>query len=185
VSDLFSGVEPNVTNVDGVCFNLKFLGRRRTMKLSIIILITTALFILTLPAYAQYPAYGWHNVQIVGGGFTTGIIYNQTEPNLVYILTDMGGAYRFNPVTNRWVPLLDWVGWDAWNFTGVESIASDPIDPNRVYIAAGTYSNSWAGNGAMLCSTDKGKTFTTSNLSFKLGGNMPGRSMGERLLILT
>jgi len=150
-----------------------------------VIVLAGCLFIglTTLAASAQTPAYGWHNVQIVGGGFTTGIIYNQTEPNLVYIRTDMGGAYRLNPVTNRWIPLLDWVNWDNWNLTGVESLATDPVDPNRLYIAAGTYTNSWAGNGAILRSADRGKTFQISNLSFKLGGNMPGRSMGERLAI--
>ena len=150
-----------------------------------VIVLAGCLFIglTTLAASAQTPAYGWHNVQIVGGGFTTGIIYNQTEPNLVYIRTDMGGAYRLNPVTNRWIPLLDWVNWDNWNLTGVESLATDPVDPNRLYIAAGTYTDSWASNGAILRSTDRGKTFNTSNLPFKLGGNMPGRSMGERLAI--
>ncbi|MGD1043423.1 MAG: xyloglucanase [Sedimentisphaerales bacterium] len=150
-----------------------------------VIVLAGCLFIglTTLTASAQTPAYGWHNVQIVGGGFTTGIIYNQTEPNLVYIRTDMGGAYRLNPVTNRWIPLLDWVNWDNWNLTGVESLATDPVDPNRLYIAAGTYTNSWAGNGAILCSANRGKTFQISNLSFKLGGNMPGRSMGERLAV--
>jgi xyloglucan-specific exo-beta-1,4-glucanase len=157
--------------------------KEKNRKFVIVLAGCLLIGLTTLTASAQTPAYGWHNVQIVGGGFTTGIIYNQTEPNLVYIRTDMGGAYRLNPVTNRWIPLLDWVNWDNWNLTGVESLATDPVDPNRLYIAAGTYSNSWAGNGAILCSTDRGKTFNTSNLSFKLGGNMPGRSMGERLAI--
>ncbi len=128
--------------------------------------------------------YTWRNVQIAGGGFTPGIIYNQTEPNLVYIRTDIGGAYRRNPCTNCWIPLLDWVGWDEWNLTGVESIATDPLEPNRLYIAAGTYTNDWTNmNGAILRSTDYGRTFGRTDLPFKLGGNMPGRSMGERLAI--
>ncbi|HYH02330.1 MAG TPA: cellulose binding domain-containing protein, partial [Bacillota bacterium] len=38
-------------------------------------------------------------------------------------------------------------------------------------------------NGAILRSTDKGKTFQRTDLSFKLGSNMPGRNMGERLVI--
>jgi hypothetical protein len=159
------------------------MKKRRVTQAVIVLAGCLFIGLTTLAASAQTPAYGWHNVQIVGGGFTTGIIYNQTEPNLVYIRTDMGTAYRLNPVTNRWIPLLDWVDWNNWNLTGVESLATDPVDPNRLYIAAGTYSNSWAGNGAILCSTDKGKTFTTSNLTIKLGGNMPGRSMGERLAI--
>ena len=153
----------------------------------IVVILTGCLFIglTAFTATAQTsPTYGWHNAQIVGGGFTTGIIYSQTEPNLVYIRTDMGGAYRLNPVTNRWIPLLDWIGWDEWNLTGVESLVTDPVDPNRLYIAAGTYTNEWTDmNGAVLRSADRGRTFERTNLPFKLGSNMPGRSMGERLAI--
>lgn len=47
-------------------------------------------------------------------------------------------------------------------------LANYPRDPN---------------NGAILKSTDYGQTFTTVTLPFKVGGNMPGRGMGERLAI--
>src|SRR5262245_7491736 len=89
------------------------------------------------------PAYTWSNVEIVAGGFVPGIIFNQSEPNLVYARTDIGGAYRWNPATSRWMPLLDWVSFDEWNLTGIDSLATDPVDPNRVYLLAGTYTNSW------------------------------------------
>jgi photosystem II stability/assembly factor-like uncharacterized protein len=129
-------------------------------------------------------AYTWRNVQIAGGGFVPGIIYNQSEANLVYARTDIGGAYRLDTTTNRWVPLLDSIGWTDWNLNGVVSLATDPVDPNRVYIAAGMYTNSWdPNNGAILRSADRGATWTRTTLPFKLGGNMPGRGMGERLAI--
>ncbi len=35
--------------------------------------------------------YTWRNAEIVGGGFVTGIVYNRTEPGLVYARTDIGG----------------------------------------------------------------------------------------------
>jgi xyloglucan-specific exo-beta-1,4-glucanase len=128
--------------------------------------------------------YLWRNVEIVGGGFVPGIIYNTTEPGLVYARTDIGGAHRLDTTTNRWTPLLDWVSWDDWNLTGVESLATDPVEPNRLYIAAGTYTNEWTDtNGAILRSADYGRTFERTDLPFKVGGNMPGRSMGERLTI--
>ncbi|HEU4328655.1 MAG TPA: xyloglucanase, partial [Roseiflexaceae bacterium] len=38
-------------------------------------------------------------------------------------------------------------------------------------------------NGAVLRSSDRGSTWQRSNLPFKVGGNMPGRGMGERLAI--
>lgn len=42
------------------------------------------------------------------------------------------------------------------------------------------YTNSWdPNNGQILISTDQGSTFTPSVLPFKVGGNMPGRGMGE------
>jgi xyloglucan-specific exo-beta-1,4-glucanase len=37
--------------------------------------------------------------------------------------------------------------------------------------------------GTILKSTDQGKTFTTIPLPFKVGGNMPGRGAGERLVV--
>ena len=38
-------------------------------------------------------------------------------------------------------------------------------------------------NGAIARSSDYGATWKFSNLTFKVGGNMPGRGMGERLAI--
>jgi xyloglucan-specific exo-beta-1,4-glucanase len=138
----------------------------------------------TLVAQITSQPYTWRNVEIVGGGFVPGIVFNQSEPNLVYARTDIGGAYRLDPGTNRWIPLTDWLGWDDWNLTGIASLASDPVDPNRVYLAAGTYTNAWTSqNGAILRSTDRGATWQRSDLPFKVGGNMPGRGMGERLAV--
>ena len=64
------------------------------------------------------------------------------------------------------------------------SLASDSVDPNKVYAAVGTYTNSWdPGNGAVLRSSDRGASWQKTDLPFKLGGNMPGRGMGERLAV--
>ncbi|HEX8118404.1 MAG TPA: sialidase family protein, partial [Pyrinomonadaceae bacterium] len=141
--------------------------------------------LLPFDACAQAtPQYTWRSVQVYGGGFIPGVVFNQTEPNLVYARTDIGGAYRLDSATNRWVPLLDSIGWDDWNLTGVVSIATDPVNPNNVYVAAGTYTNSWTTqNGAVLRSTDRGATWLRTMLPFKLGGNMPGRGAGERLVV--
>ena len=135
-------------------------------------------------AAAPAEAYNWRNVEIAGGGFVPSIVFNQTERNLIYARTDIGGAYRWNESTGRWIPLLDWVGWDRWGWNGVHSLATDPVQTNRVYAAVGMYTNSWdPNNGAILRSADKGATWQATALPFKLGGNMPGRGMGERLAI--
>ncbi|WP_322785072.1 xyloglucanase [Streptomyces profundus] len=129
-------------------------------------------------------SYTWDNVQIGGGGFVPSIVFNRSEPDLFYARTDIGGAYRWNEADQSWIPLLDHVGWDDWGYTGVASLATDPVDPDRVYAAVGTYTNDWdPANGAILRSSDRGETWETSELPFKLGGNMPGRGMGERLAV--
>jgi xyloglucan-specific exo-beta-1,4-glucanase len=135
-------------------------------------------------AAAPSDPYDWHNAEIAGGGFVPGIVFNPTERDLIYARTDIGGAYRWNESTRRWTPLLDWVGWENWGYNGVHSLATDPVQTNRVYAAAGMYTNSWdPNNGAILRSTDKGDTWQVTTLPFKLGGNMPGRGMGERLAV--
>lgn len=124
--------------------------------------------------------YTWGNVKIGGGGFVPAIIYNPSENGLAYARTDMGGAYKWNTETNSWDCLTDFFGREDANLTGIESIATDSVEPNRVYLACGTYQNS---NGAILRSSDYGKTWRKTDLDFSCGGNEPGRGAGERLMI--
>ncbi|WP_371614172.1 RICIN domain-containing protein [Streptomyces sp. NBC_00454] len=127
--------------------------------------------------------YRWNNAQAVGGGYVTGLVFNPKEKGLLYARTDMGGAYRWDTAAEQWIPLTDWVGEKDWNLLGIDSVATDPVDPDRLYLGAGTYTNEWAGNGAILRSTDRGRTFKRTELPFKLGANEPGRGAGERLVI--
>ncbi|WP_433825087.1 cellulose binding domain-containing protein [Actinoplanes sp. CA-015351] len=143
---------------------------------------TSAAALLQQAAPAE--PYTWKNVRIDGGGFVPGIVFNPGEQNLIYARTDIGGAYRWNQSAQSWTPLLDWVGQKDWGYNGVLSIATDPVDTRRVYAAAGMYTNSWdPNNGAILRSTDRGATWHKTVLPFKIGGNMPGRGMGERLVV--
>lgn len=128
-------------------------------------------------------AYRWRNVAIGGGGFVTGIEFHPSERGLAYARTDVGGAYRWDAAARRWIPLTDWIGHADANLTGIESVALDPSDPDRVYLAAGTYTHERAGNGAILRSADRGASFERADLPFKLGGNELGRGNGERLAV--
>ncbi|WP_395856554.1 X2-like carbohydrate binding domain-containing protein [Cystobacter fuscus] len=133
---------------------------------------------------APSAAYNWRSVVTGGGGgFIPGIIFNKKQKDLIYARTDIGGAYRWNAATSSWIPLSDTTGWVDWNKNGVDALATDPVEPNRVYMATGTYTNDWDTNGQIMRSTDKGDTWQVTPLPFKVGGNMPGRSMGERLVI--
>jgi hypothetical protein len=142
--------------------------------------------ILASPAKAVTAAsgpYTWRTVKISAGGFVDGLIFNPAAKDVLYARTDIGGPYRWDAATQRWIPLLDWLGPADWNLTGVESIGIDPTNARRVYLAVGTYTNSWAGNGAILRSNDAGRTWQRTDLPFKNGGNMDGRSAGERLSV--
>ncbi|MFB0615505.1 RICIN domain-containing protein [Streptomyces sp. AGS-58] len=127
--------------------------------------------------------YVWKNAQVVGGGYVTGLVFNPREKSLLYARTDMGGAYRWDTGAEQWIPLTDWIGEKDWNLLGIDSVATDPVDPERLYLGAGTYTNEWAGNGAILRSTDRGRTFKRTDLPFKVGANEDGRGAGERLAI--
>lgn len=128
-------------------------------------------------------SYRWQNVRIGGGGFVTGLVYHPREKGLLYARTDVGGAYRWNHDTRTWTCLTDFIGAGDVNLTGIESIAVDPADSNRVYLAAGTYTNPRVPTGAMLLSADRGQSFKRVNLPFKLGANEAGRGNGERLAV--
>ncbi|SDP17424.1 hypothetical protein SAMN04487981_117179 [Streptomyces sp. cf386] len=135
------------------------------------------------PTAAAGHAYRWRNAVMGGTGFITGVLFHPSVRGLAYARTDIGGAYRWDERAARWTPLTDHLGWDDWNLLGVEAIAVDPAHPDRVYLALGTYAQSWAGNGAVLRSDDRGATWTRTDLTVKLGGNEDGRGCGERLLV--
>ncbi|MET7984438.1 cellulose binding domain-containing protein [Streptomyces sp. NPDC005281] len=165
---------------------------RRTRILTAVLALAAGLLAGTPPALAASTprttvaadTYTWKNARVDGGGFVPGIVFNRTEKNLAYARTDIGGAYRWVQASKSWTPLLDSVGWNEWGHSGVVSLASDSVDPDKVYAAVGTYTNSWdPTNGAVLRSSDRGASWQKADLPFKLGGNMPGRGMGERLAV--
>ncbi|MDE2448902.1 MAG: hypothetical protein KGO22_08030 [Gammaproteobacteria bacterium] len=124
------------------------------------------------------PAYRWRNVTVGGGGFAPDIIFSRAERGLAYLRTDMGGVYRWNAKRQVWIPLEDPIAQSS--YFGIESIAADPVDPDVVYVAAGMYAREPA---AILRSEDRGNTWQILPTPFHMGGNEPGRGVGERLAI--
>lgn len=118
----------------------------------------------------------WQSVKVGGGGFAPNIVASAARPGLFYLRTDMGGAYRMDAGTNVWVPLQD--ANAVSSYMGIESIAADPKDPNRVWMGAGMSARE---PSAILISTDRGASWQTVKAPFAMGGNEDGRGMGERL----
>lgn len=124
------------------------------------------------------------NVAMGGGGFVSGLVTSKTQRDLLYARTDVGGAYRWDAASSRWIPLIDWASSDETTYLGVESIALDPRNSNIVYMLVGTsYFN--GGKTAILRSTNQGATFTITDVTaqFKAHGNGMGRGSGEKLAV--
>jgi hypothetical protein len=136
-----------------------------------------------VPARAE--DYSWKTVTIGGGGLVSGVVYHPTTPNLMYARTDVGGAYRWDEAGGFWIALNDDIGGlnNAFMDQGVLSIALDPVNDKRVYLAVGQYVQWWAPPAAILSSIDRGATWTKTVLPIKLGGNEDGRTTGERLQV--
>jgi len=129
--------------------------------------------------------YSWKSLPMGGGGFVTGIITCPQEKNLIYARTDVGGAYRWVEDTKSWKPITDFASVDQTSYMGVESMAIDPQEPNKLYMYCGTsYWNS--GKTAILYSEDYGDTFVEKAIvtsQFPANGNDNGRQSGERLAV--
>ena len=128
-------------------------------------------------------AYTFTNATWGGGGYVSGFIYHPSVQGLVYVRTDIGGAYRRDPGSSTWVPLNDDLTYGDSQLMGVLSLAVDPNDSQKLYLAVGEYLPSWAENAAILRSNDRGATWSRTALPIKLGGNSDGRGAGERLMV--
>lgn len=122
--------------------------------------------------------YKWANVKVGAGGYAPNIVFSLIERDLAYLRTDMGGTYRWDAALRKWVPLQDDNATSS--YMGIESIAPDPVDPDVVYMAAGMSAGQPA---AIMRSGDRGATWRIVPVPFAMGGNEPGRGLGERLAV--
>lgn len=101
-------------------------------RTALTLLVLTALVGLGYSVSSQ--TYTWKNVKIGGGGgFVPGIVFNPSQKGLAYARTDIGGAYKLN-ADDTWTPLLDFADNARWNYWGVDALATDPVDPKRLYL---------------------------------------------------
>ncbi|HEX8325495.1 MAG TPA: hypothetical protein VF595_16455, partial [Tepidisphaeraceae bacterium] len=139
---------------------------------------------LASPLLAQQgpsESYKWKSVTIKANGFIDGIVYSPVPGGPVFIHTDMGGAYRYDADKSRWTPLNDWSKWNdpAARSLGVETMALDPTNADRVYMAIGTYMQP----SAILRSGDRGKTWQRTDVPFEMNGNGSARCTGQRMRV--
>jgi len=85
-----------------------------------------------LPGHAAGQNYTWKNVKIGGSGYVPGIIAHPGQQGLFYARTDVGGTFRYNSATRTWTPLNDWPPASQFNISGIDAIAVDADDPNKL-----------------------------------------------------
>lgn len=148
--------------------------------------VATAVFTDTCGQQARYDfkissTASWKSLKIGGGGYVPGLIFHPTTPNLLYARTDIGGAYRWDPVNSTWIAITDIFGARDGFHHGSETMAVDPNNDNKVYMSTGMYLN--GGNARMYMSSDRGNNWTYVDLPFAAGSNNQGRAIGERLMV--
>ena len=127
--------------------------------------------------------YIYKNAPIPGGGYVTAFLFDEKNPESLYLRTDIGGAYRFDRKEERWVSLIDHVTMEDLRETYPIALAvgeSGTGTGRSLYIVSGT----WRGQNAKLSVTDDdGKTFRHYELPFTAHGNLNGRGTGRHLIV--
>lgn len=165
------------------------LGMNR--KLISAVLIVSMLFSLwgevagrhssALAAPIEDASYEWGNVPIGGGGFVTGMAIHPTEKDLMYVRTDVGGAFRWDAAQQSWKQLLTFLGPDEVNQYAVDGIALSKTNPELVYAALGGLA--WGIGSDIYKSTDRGETWSKTNLNkMNLGGDQVTPDGNERVI---
>ena len=93
---------------------------------------TTLLLVLVVafPAAARAQSYTWRNVRDrAAAASCPASSSNQRSPTSSTPAPTSAAPTAGTRPRSRWIPLLDWVGWDDWNLTGVDSLATDPVRP--------------------------------------------------------
>ncbi|MDX9752671.1 MAG: hypothetical protein RBU29_01840 [bacterium] len=138
-------------------------------------------FFFIISIHLQAEPYIWRNVPLGGGGYVTGLVIHPAVADLMYIRTDVGGAYRWDAPNDRMIPLTDGIGYAESNLYGIDGIALAPSHPDTVYLVCGKYA--WAEPHAVLKSTNRGQTWTQTNLSFQAEANQSVRWAGECIVV--
>lgn len=125
-------------------------------------------------------SYQYKNLPVPGGGYVTGFLFHKKKKGLLYLRTDIGGAYRFDAERQRWKSLISHVTPENLSETYPISLALDDEDPARLYIACGIFQEP---NGVLAISEDYGESFRYETIPVMVHGNLNGRGTGERLIV--
>lgn len=126
--------------------------------------------------------YSWKPMKIGGGGWVVGMDVSPTEKDLIYVRTDVSGAYRWDAATSKWTQIVTAASLPAeyakyGSYRGVDSLVSAPGDPTVAYMAY---------ERQIFRSANRGETWASTSFDLhqvRMEPNGDGRQEGERLAV--
>jgi hypothetical protein len=97
-------------------------ARMRVVNNLFVCVVPVVLLLAAAPC-ASAGDYVWRNVKVGGGGFAPGIVFSRVERGLVYLRTDMGGAYRWDASARGWRPLRSTPMSSIWPLACIGAMA--------------------------------------------------------------
>lgn len=125
-------------------------------------------------------AYEYGNLPIPGGGYVTGFLFSKKEKDVLYARTDIGGTYRFDYKTRKWISLISHVTMVDLSETFPIALAIDEEKLGSLFIACGVNRRE---SGVLAISEDYGETFRYETIPTMIHGNLNGRGTDERLWV--
>lgn len=140
-----------------------------------------ALILCFLPSFNIFSqeniAYNYGQVAIGGGGYIVGMQVHPTDEDIRYYRTDVGGAYRYNAVTESLEQLI-FVDRSQKDYYGVAGIALDPNNRDKLILAVGR--KCIDSQTAILVSSDRGRTWDKEITPADLGAQIYFAANGGR-----
>lgn len=121
---------------------------------------------------------GIRNKVVINDGFVIGSIYDSTQRNPIYPRIDIGGTCRWEQSAQCWTQLLERAPHENLNWTGVESIAIDPVNPHILRLAVDAPALDRALNSAICRAADGSSEHYLLNLTnqYVLVGPYPAQT---------
>jgi hypothetical protein len=118
------------------------------------------------------------NKVVINDGFVIGGIYDSTQRNPIYPRIDIGDTCRWDQSAQCWTRLLERAPHENLNWTGVESIAIDPVNPHILHLAVDAHALDRALNSAIYRAADGCSEHYLLNLTnqYVLAGPYPAQT---------